>query len=155
MGAVSKTSWLDLVAKFHDNLGDYYHDITHAHYGADHKHKAWEKITWLLQQRDTTNYEWPNIPPSEVTTGAELAQFVKSNGQGKITIKLKGDKSNYHLCGPDAPGDGTVPECSGYDSAIKAKFATKMKGYDHQDSYTKKAVKDVTTYSVMRIAMGE
>ena len=30
-----------------------------------------------------------------------------------------------------------------------------MKGYEHQDSYTKKAVKDVTTYSVMRIAMGK
>ena len=33
-------------------------------------------------------------------------------------------------------------------------FATKMTGYDHQGSYSNKLVKDVTTYSVARIAIG-
>jgi len=55
-------------------------------------------------------------------------------------------------CRPD-PVFFPVPECSGADSAKTAKFATKMKGYDHQGSYEKKSVKDVTTYSVIRIAM--
>ena len=146
---------VDRVAKFHDVLGEYYHDNTHAHYGADDKQRAWEKITWLLRKRDASNYEWPNRPPAEVTTDAELAEFVKCNAQGRITIRLRGDESDYHLSDPDVPGDGTVPECSGADSAKKAKFAfaTKMKGYDHQGSYENKAVKDVTTYSVIRIAM--
>lgn len=146
---------VELVANFHKDLNDYYHGNTHTHYGADENHRAWTNITWLLHKKDPADYIYPDMPPPEVTTEASTAEFVKTNALGKITIRQGAAISNYRLCGPDTPGDGTVPECSGADSAKTAKFATKMKGYDHQDSYEKKSVKDVTTYSVIRIAMNK
>ena len=109
---------LGLVEKFHDTLGDYYHDTTHSHYGADEDFKAWKNISWQLEKRNTSQYEWPNVPPPEVTTDALIAEYVESNALGKITIRLGAAESNYKLSKPDTPGDGTVPECSGYDSAI-------------------------------------
>ena len=149
------TKRLDLVEKFHDTLGDYYHDTTHSHYGADEDFKAWKNISWQLGKRNTSQYEWPNVPPPEVTTDALIAEYVESNALGEITIRLGAAESNYKLSKPDTPGDGTIPECSGYDSAINknTKFSSKMTGYDHQGSYDNKAVKDITAYSVIRIAI--
>ena len=146
---------LGLVETFHDILDDYYHHTTHEHYGADEGYKAWKNITWLLKERNTSQYEWPNLPPPEVTSDAPMAAFVESNALGKVTIRLGAAVSDYRMRKPDTPGDGTVPECSGHDSAINenTKFSSKMKGYDHQGSYENKAVKDITTYSVIRIAI--
>ena len=87
-----------------------------------------------------------------MTTGAPTAELVLNYADGIINIKSDLATSNYKMSSPDLPGDGTVPECSGADSAAKAKFSAKMTGYDHQGSYANKAVKDVTTYSVARIA---
>ena len=146
---------VDIVEDFHDKLDDYYHGVTHAHYGADDRHKTWKNITWHLEERNANQYEWPDRPPPEATNEAPQAAFVKSDAQGKVTIRFGSAESNYRLAKHDSPGDGTVPECSGEDTASKAEFATKMKGYDHQGSYSNKAVKDVTTYSVMRIAINK
>ena len=138
---------LSLVEAFHDKLGDYYHDITHAHYGVDRNHRAWGNFTWILKYafRKTT------------LTDAENAELIDNDAMGKMTIKAHLEssgygRSDYIKSDQDQSGDGTVPEVSGADSASKAKFSTKMTGYDHQGSYSNKSVKDVTTYSVARIA---
>ena len=138
---------LALVEKFHDKLGHYYHDITHAHYGVDRNHRAWCNFTWILQYafRKTT------------LTDAANAELIDDDAMGKMTIKAHFEsygynKSEYIKSDTDQPGDGTVPEISGADSASKAKFSSKMTGFSHQDSYSIKSVKDVTTYSVARIA---
>lgn len=84
-----------------------------------------------------------------------VAKLIVSMGMLAINAHLEStgyDKSTYIQSAPDQPGDGTVPEASGADSASKAKFSSKMTGYDHQGSYSNKWVKDVTTYSVARIA---
>lgn len=134
---------LALVEKFHDKLGHYYHDITHAHYGADNENRAWTNFSWNLDK---------GFRKQEVTTDAPIAELVANDALGKINIKSHFLYSDYKMSNPDLPGDGTVPEVSGADSASKAKFSTKMTGYDHQGSYSNKFVKDVTTYSVARIA---
>ena len=128
-------------------LGNYYHDSTHAHYGADRSERAWGNFTWLLDHafRKTT------------LTDAANAELIDNDAMGRMTIKAHldssgYDKSTYIKSDPDQPGDGTVPEVSGADSASKAKFSSKMTGYNHQGSYSNKWVKDVTTYSVARIA---
>ena len=147
MRSVKKYPWgkrLSLVEKFHDKLGDYYHDVTHAHYGADHEHKAWSNFSWDLDKG------WEKR--EEVTTQAPTARLVTDDAKGMINIESHFATSNYKMSHPDLPGDGTVPEVSGAASASKAQFSTKMTGYNHQDSYSTKAVKDVTTYSVVRIA---
>jgi pimeloyl-ACP methyl ester carboxylesterase len=134
---------LKLVEKFHDDLGDYYHDVTHTHYGADFENQAWTNFTWKLDK---------GFRKDEVTTDAPTAEFVETDALGVITIRSHFLYSEYKMSKPDLPGDGTVPAVSGADTAIKAKFAAKMTGFDHQGSYANKAVKDVTTYSVARIA---
>ena len=132
---------LKLVETFHDKLGDYYHDVTHAHYGADVDHKAWTNFVWKMD-RFGQNEE------------SSMASFAPPGDDALGTIKTKSgsELTAYKMSRPDLPGDGTVPECSGEDSASKAKFSAKMTGYDHQGSYINKAVQDVTTYSVARIA---
>ena len=76
---------LALVETFHDKLDQvkdgkcddaYYHPNTHAHYGADEDQKAWKNISWQLEKRNTSQYEWPNVPPPEVTTDALIAEYV-------------------------------------------------------------------------------
>jgi pimeloyl-ACP methyl ester carboxylesterase len=134
---------LKLVEKFHDKLGDYYHDVTHAHYGADFENKAWTNFTWQLDK---------GYRKQEVTTEAPTAELVEDDALGVITIRSHFLYSDYKMSHTDLPGDGTVPAVSGADTAIKAKFAAKMTGFDHQGSYANKAVRDVTTYSVARIA---
>lgn len=133
---------LDIAEAFHDKLADYYHPITHAHYGADEKHKAWTTFAWKKNRYAHMQEE----PP------LGIALPMGNNALGTIRFESAKGLEEYHMTPPDEKGDGTVPEISGADSASKAKFAAKMTGYDHQGSYQHKAVKDVTTYSVARIA---
>ena len=73
---------------------------------------------------------------------------------GEIKVRSNGIDASFTMLPPDKPGDGTVPEVSGAASASNAAFATKMTGYEHQGSYENPWVKDVTAYSVARIAQG-
>lgn len=132
------------VENFHDKLSDYYHPVTHAHYGADDKHSAWTTFTWKLSGYASER--------ASFSTNVLTAPLASSNALGKIGITSDGVEMNFEMRPPDKPGDGTVPEVSGAASASKAKFAAKMKGYDHQGSYQNQHVKDVTTYSIVRIA---
>ena len=135
---------LRTVEKFHDDLGTYYHPVTHAHYGADSEQKTWTNFVWQKNKYPKTDAnEWDAVRP-----------VVDDDALGTIRVNSGGVISEYHMMPPDADGDGTVPDVSGKDSAsnANAKFSAKMTGYVHQDSYKHKAVKDVTTYSVVRIA---
>lgn len=135
---------LTSVENFHDKLSDYYHPVTHAHYGADDKHSAWTTFTWKLNGYAAER--------AHFSTNVLTAPPASSNALGKISITSDGVEMNFEMRPPDKPGDGTVPEVSGAASASKAKFAAKMRGYDHQGSYQNQHVKDVTTYSIVRIA---
>jgi hypothetical protein len=135
---------LGLVEDFHDKLSDYYHPITHAHYGADEKQKAWTNFTW---EHGGSSRSLSSLP-----IGALSAAPASTNAVGKIYVEIGGIELSFKKSEPDKPGDGTVPEVSGAASASKAKFAAKMTGYDHQGSYQNQSVQDVTTYSVARIA---
>ncbi|MNY41700.1 hypothetical protein D3C86_1765360 [compost metagenome] len=51
----------------------------------------------------------------------------------------------------DQAGDSTVPLHSAQHGTDKARFAVKMKGYGHQDSFKDERVKEVTLYALLRI----
>ena len=151
---------LKLVEIFHDKLGDYYHKITHAHYGADENNPAWTNFSWELKRENRP--QGGSLIATEVTTRAPNAELSENKADGTILIGITGMASGrlfiptvfskYVMSKADLLGDGTVPECSGADSAVKAKFSAKMTGYNHQDSYGNTAVMDATIYSVARIA---
>lgn len=134
---------LNAVEQFHDDLGDNYHTVTHSHYGADDKNKTWTNFTWKKNRYFDPQNTPLGIPPP-----------MGDNALGTIRSDSGGVTSEYNMTAPEDNGDGTVPEVSGADSASKAKFkfVAKMTGYVHQESYIHKAVKDVTTYCVARIA---
>lgn len=130
--------------KFHDKLGAYYHPLTHAHYGADERNKAWTTFTWKLKESSSGKTE---MGADALTVGP-----MHNDALGKIKVRSNGIDASFTMLPPDKPGDGTVPEVSGAASASNAAFATKMTGYEHQGSYENPWVKDVTAYSVARIA---
>lgn len=121
-------------------------------------------------------------PITESADAVKFAEFLNDDADGIIRIKTLSGESAYTLSEPDQPGDGTVPAVSGEASAnpipseaqvkkakeankeppiepdypIKpAEFSSRMSGYDHQGSYKHTAVKNITTYSVARIAIDE
>ncbi|MBU1424452.1 MAG: hypothetical protein KKH12_10355 [Gammaproteobacteria bacterium] len=114
-----------------------------SHYGADDKNKTWTNFTWKKNRYFDPQNTPLGIPPP-----------MGDNALGTIRSDSGGVTSEYNMTAPEDNGDGTVPEVSGADSASKAKFkfVAKMTGYVHQESYIHKAVKDVTTYCVARIA---
>lgn len=91
---------LDLVEGFHDRLGDYYHPVTHAHYGADEKHSAWTNFTWKLSGSSGTR--------SYLSEGVLAAAPASTNALGKINVASDGDEMEFVMRPPDKPGDGTV-----------------------------------------------
>ena len=137
---------LDSAEKFHDTLGAYYHPLTHAHYGADENNKAWTTFTWKLKEA--------SFGKTEMGADALTVGPMHNDALGEIKVRANGIDASFTMLPPDKPGDGTVPEVSGAASASKAAFATKMIGYEHQGSYENPWVKDVTAYSVARIAQG-
>jgi hypothetical protein len=159
---------LEIADNFHNKLGAYYHPVTHAHYGADEEQKAWTTITWKsgdASSSKNTDFEHENSLDkfkNKLDSASKIKNISNANilaaatehenALGKIQISLGEVNLNFHISHPDKPGDGTVPEISGAASASKAKFAAKMSGYDHQGSYQDQRVKDVTIYSVARIA---
>ena len=131
---------------FHDTLGAYYHPLTHAHYGADENNKAWTTFTWKLKES--------SFGKTEMGADALTVGPMHNDALGEIKVRSNGIDASFTMLPPDKPGDGTVPEVSGAASASNAAFATKMTGYEHQGSYENPWVKDVTAYSVARIAQG-
>ncbi|MNQ92643.1 Alpha/beta hydrolase family protein [compost metagenome] len=158
---------------FHDKLGDYYHPNTYATYGGDEGKRAFNTITWCFTQ----NIAPSSIAGRRATAGPQLSgvealslRLTSENYEGRVMmidshsrisrIKQYGidvehdtfnDRHMADLQVADQAGDSTVPLHSAQHGTDKARFAVKMKGYGHQDSFKDERVKEVTLYALLRI----
>lgn len=162
-----------LAEKFHLELNDYYHPNSFVHYGADDSHKAFHTITWKLNTGIIPSYK-RELPatraPAPSAAHALALRLTSENHEGRVWMindisedqlisqhgigiirNTFGDKLSADLQGQDQAGDGTVPAHAAEDAAQYAKFAARMTGYDHQNSYKKRNVQNLTLYSILRI----
>ncbi|GJI99011.1 hypothetical protein RugamoR57_57290 [Duganella caerulea] len=137
--------------KFHDTLALYCHSNTYAHYGSDHKEVAFGRVHWNTSDR-----------LSDEMRASLMTLSAKSWSLGGRTELAAGDKSiRLELVNKPRPksdenadaGDGTVPNPSGAVIA-KADGAThvfRMKGFDHQGSYSNRDVLDNVLFCLSKI----
>ncbi len=121
-----------LAGKFHKKLeqaGDF-HPVTHAHYGNDPKHRAYETVSWTLDK-----------PLSDEQHSALLRHDLSDADMG-ITLSMgegaNAQKVQAMLSQPDAPGDGTVPASASAQAVkqgVKDGLLVHGTGYGHDASY--------------------
>ncbi len=119
--------------KFHTKVqaaGDF-HPITHAHYGMDSDHRAYETVSWNLSKavdaERNTRLQRERLPDIEPMTGMQI--YLRKGDWG-VHAKLSE---------PDAAGDGTVPaqaSAMAVDTAVKdGQLLARGTGYSHDASY--------------------
>lgn len=138
-----------LAEGFHDDLGDYYHPNTWVHYGADNKYRAWGRVRWypLTEIRYVKDTE---ICGANIKSDNSLGRLVL-----EPTVSRPDNWSpwwNQEMEKPLSDGDGTVPEESGRAPQGRVKFIARMKGFDHQSSYSNPHVQSLTLYCIAKIA---
>ncbi|MFD4841262.1 lipase family alpha/beta hydrolase [Achromobacter sp. NPDC058515] len=167
------SSNIELARKFHGELGNYYHPNTYVTYGGDDGKKAFSTVTWRFSQNTISSA----IPGRAATAGPMLSKahaldlhLKFDNYKGRVTmINSQSEKAMINQYGAgvvhdtlndahmadlqdaDQAGDSTVPLNSAKHAADNARFAVKMKGYGHQDSFKDERVKEVTLYALLRI----
>ena len=119
--------------RFHSTVqtaGDF-HSVTHAHYGMDNGHRAYETITWYLSKEvdaeRNTRLQREHLPNVEPLTGMDI--YLREGDWG-VHAKLSE---------PDAAGDGTVPAKASamtVDTAVKdGQVLARGTGYSHDGSF--------------------
>jgi len=123
---------LGVAETFHEDLGDYYHPLTYAHYGASSSKKAWKNINWTLVSLTDVNGITAKAPSPDVAkngmtltrdnlqsfaeiqnkASAGLVMYADASGIGRTT-NYSGDAYRARIRDPDDEGDGTVPAHSG------------------------------------------
>ena len=136
---------------FHEKLGLYCHPNTYAHYGSDHKQVAFGKINWQTSDNLPDDIRlklitlpaksWTNAGQSNLAAGNKTVRFELAN---KPNPKKDDDADS---------GDGTVPSLSGaiIAKADGAKYIFRMKGFDHQGSYSNRDVLDNVMFCIGKI----
>jgi hypothetical protein len=117
---------------FHQDLnaaGDF-HPVTHAHYGNDVEHKAYEKVTWTLDKplAEAQHIALQRQDLSDADMGIALTV-----GEGASTLKVRA-----MLSAPDAAGDGTVPAQASAQvvaQGVQGGVLVHGTGYAHDASY--------------------
>lgn len=147
-------SYLDILgdaAKFHDTLGLYCHPNTYANYGSDHREVSFGGVHW-----STNGYLYGPIRADLMKLQAKSwtmdGDTTLAADGNPITFKLINKPSPVRDSEPDA-GDGTVPSPSGASiiSADGAQAVFRMKGFDHQGSYSHPDVFDNVIYCIGKI----
>ena len=117
---------------FHKDLQDKgdFHAVTHAHYGNDLGHKAYETVTWTLDKAltEAQHAALQRHDLSDADMGVTL-----STGDGVSAIQAKATLSQ-----PEAAGDGTVPAQASAKRVSTAGAAGVLvygTGYGHDASY--------------------
>lgn len=142
---------LEDVRLFHDKLGLYCHPNTYAHYGSDHNEHSFGRVHW-----QTTDYVHDEL---KATLTQSPATFWSLTGQASVGAGSRAVK--FHLLDKLDPerdddndaGDGTVPLPSGaaIAKADGAQYVFRMKGFDHQGSYTNRDVIENVMYCIGKI----
>lgn len=141
---------LDRAKKFHNAIAATYHDQSYAHYGADPAGLAWHKVVWDIDK----NAQVQNL---------DLLKINADDGKGKLSLvdptipiqpKKKAVEIEVKLLDPADPGDQTVPLHSADAQLRSGKFKGifRQTGYEHQGSYSDRAVISATLYSLFQIA---
>ena len=131
--------------KFHDQLKLQFHRVTYAYYGSDKDQASFANIVWKGgKAKRKLDLKWLKKAQAHYRTISGETGLI---GPDKEEIKLKlSDKR-------DQAGDGTVPHVSA--SAVEScglKQTFCMSGFDHQFSYANEYVRQVTLYSIAKIA---
>jgi hypothetical protein len=161
---------IDIAKKFHEKLSGNYHPNTYVYYGGETDQPSFETIHWKikpgLRMKDSIpqpetkvkNYTHSQVRdegsnPGYVGGKVEIYSYYSSMGGG-VTVTQYSDWE-LHCGKQDAPGDGTVPQCSGKaplntgKSSIKTQF--KLKGFSHEGSYRNKTAQIVSLYGINKI----
>jgi pimeloyl-ACP methyl ester carboxylesterase len=139
--------YLDRARDFHDELGDFYHPVSYAHYGADGSRRSWEQVEWIID-RDYSGTGWSRL------------QIVGDDKQGEMTVRRNesgpSGRARFKIkLGPSiGAGDQTVPARSADHQLLRGRFqgVFRQTGYEHQDSYRSDIAIRSTLYSLVRIA---
>ncbi|HAT32177.1 MAG TPA: hypothetical protein DCW29_15370 [Janthinobacterium sp.] len=150
---------LDKAKKFHNAIADTYHDQSFAHYGADPKHAAWNRVVWdIAAHPKASGFSIGAVADVEVLT------FASDNEQGKLIMQAAGAFTNtgegtipgvgVNMRPAGDPGDQTVPLHSAEHQLRSGKFkgVFRQTGYEHQNSYQDEGALHSTLYSLVRIA---
>ncbi|WP_186110911.1 esterase/lipase family protein [Burkholderia gladioli] len=170
--AVTKTNpaWaryklcLSSAEQFHTTLGDSYHPVTYAFYGADTGHKAWGKIQWNI---GTERFVMRG-PMAVFDTNAELKKLamdgLPAGDDGNGTVEVRAMNSSwmgdlhdrFSIDDAQSMGDGTVPHESGLAPGTRGGAIEQwsLAGFDHQSAYLPEMsnVMSVTKYAIAKIA---
>ncbi len=131
--------------KFHDDLKLQFHRVTYAYYGSDKDEESFANIVWKGgKAKRKLELSWLKKAQAHYRTNEGETGLI---GPDKEEIKLKLDDKR------DMAGDGTVPHISASvveTCGLKQTFC--MSGFDHQFSYKNEYVRQVTLYSIAKIA---
>lgn len=142
---------LDRAKKFHNQMGDVYHEQSYAHYGADGAGLAWHKVIWAIES---------NVGASDI----DSLRISNDDGKGCLQLDLPADPSKKTglknsckstMLPPIDPGDQTVPVYSADAQLRSKKFKGifRQTGYEHQASYSNEAVVAATIYCLYKIIL--
>lgn len=136
---------LEQAKKFHEKLKLQFHRVTYAYYGSDKDQEAFANIVWKGgKSKRKLELSWLKKAQAYYRNIIGETGLI---GPDKEEIKLKLDDTR------DQAGDGTVPHVSA--SAVETcglKQTFCMSGFDHQFSYANEYVRQVTLYSIAKIA---
>jgi pimeloyl-ACP methyl ester carboxylesterase len=166
----SDTAWktylscLSEAERFHAGLGDRYHPVTYAFYGADPQHNAWGKIQWDI---GTLRFAMRG-PFSVLNSDAELkalsldGRLADDGGYGTVEVRadhaswMGGIRDRFTIREPESKGDGTVPHESGIAPGSRGTALEQFEllGFDHQSAYLTEMenVMAVSKYAIAKIA---
>ncbi|QAU34919.1 hypothetical protein [Janthinobacterium sp. 17J80-10] len=134
-----------------------YHPITFSLYGSDDSHKTWEKVRWeCASNKDISpSAEMYSTQIRGVLTKDTLNQLriVRDDGNGLLTLVNGRNRWDSELSDKDAPGDGTVPSCSGSAPNPNSRKSYALKKIDHEGAYRDAHFQRATLHSILKIAM--
>lgn len=139
---------LESAKKFHELIGDTYHQQSFAHYGADGERKAWHKVIWKMP-RDAQVNDLESLILFEDDLEGQLTLRESKSGTNNSSMPLLKVK----MLEAADPGDQTVPAHSA-DAQLRSerfKGIFRQTGYEHQDSYNDSAVIASTLYCLLKI----
>ncbi|MBA5608266.1 hypothetical protein H3H36_23230 [Duganella sp. FT3S] len=147
-------SYLKILKKakdFHDTLGLSCHPNTYATYGADRFEATFGGVHWRTDSylKSETSKNLMSLPAKSWTMKGETRLV---SGVGAVLFSLENKPSPKKDDDVDS-GDGTVPNPSGASIARAdgAQCVFRMKGFDHQGSYSNRDVLDNAMYCIGKI----
>lgn len=166
--AQTKT-YLKTAKSFHETISKTYHPVSFAHYGADVERKAFQTVTWQvdddfpIDQLDTLQIVEDDLEGEiKLVTQAVYDTLPKGATQLPVETDMDGRTNvsvpyyTAKILSPREPGDETVPVYSAdhqmRSKEPKFKGIFRQTGYEHQDSYSNEKAVASTLYSIVRIA---